>query len=65
MRDQPSSKSGGTIKSAATTTAQTRNREEGTSSRQPTPDSNLRTLQDFKKTLLEEKRLGEEMNASI
>ena len=60
MRNQPSSKSGGTIKSAAATTAQTRNREEGTSSRQPTPDSNLRTLQDFKKTLLEEKRLGEE-----
>jgi len=59
MRDQHTSKSGNSAKSAATTTSQTRNRDEGTSSRQPAPDSNFRTLQDFKKTLLEEKRAGE------
>ena len=60
MRDQHTNKSGGSAKSAATTTAQTRNREEGTSSRRPASDSNLRTLQDFKKSLLEEKKTGEE-----
>jgi uncharacterized coiled-coil DUF342 family protein len=64
MRDQHISKSSGSAKSAAATTAQTRNREEGTSSRQ-SQDSNLRTLQDFKKTLLEEKRLGEETIESL
>lgn len=64
MRDQHINKSGGSAKSAAATTAQTRNREEGTSSRQ-SQDSNLRTLQDFKKTLLEEKRLGEETIESL
>jgi uncharacterized coiled-coil DUF342 family protein len=64
MRDQHINKSGGSAKSAAATTAQTRNREEGTSSRQ-SQDSNLRTLQDFKKTLLEEKRLGEESIQSL
>lgn len=60
MRDQHTSKSGNSAKSAATTTSQTRNRDEGTPSRQPASDSNLRTLQDFKKTLLEEKKTGEE-----
>jgi uncharacterized coiled-coil DUF342 family protein len=65
MRDQHTSKSGNSAKSAATTTSQTRNRDEGTSSRQPAPDSNLRTLQDFKKTLLEEKKAGEETIESL
>lgn len=65
MRDQHTSKSGNSAKSAATTTSQTRNRDDGTSSRQPAPDSNLRTLQDFKKTLLEEKKTGEETIESL
>jgi len=65
MRDQHTSKSGNSAKSAATTTSQTRNRDEGTSSRQPASDSNLRTLQDFKKTLLEEKKTGEETIESL
>ena len=56
MRDQHTNKSGGSAKSAATATAQTRNREEGQSSRQPASDSNLRTLQDFKKTYLKRRR---------
>jgi uncharacterized coiled-coil DUF342 family protein len=61
MRDQHANKGSGATKTAAsTTTAQTRNREDVLSSRQPSTDSNLKTLSDFKKNLLEEKRTGEE-----
>lgn len=60
MRDQHTNKSGSSAKTA-TTTAQANSIENGSSARQSTTDSNLRTLLDFKKTLLEEKRTGEEM----
>jgi uncharacterized coiled-coil DUF342 family protein len=65
MRDQNTNKSSSSAKTAATTTAQTRNREDGSSSRQPSIDSNQRTLLDFKKALLEEKRTGEETIESL